>query len=71
MSERSNGTHTGRRTVDVKGPKVLVSMLVVKQIPFRLLLAQSYSISIIGIDNFMYRETTFKFMFGGLMSFGT
>ena len=74
ISDRSNSTHIGRRTFargDVEGPNVLFSMLLVEQIPFRLLLAQSYSLRIKRIDNFMFREIKCKFIFGGRMSFGT
>ena len=41
--------------------KVLISILIVLKIPFRLVLAQSYSLSTVHIDNFMFRETTSKF----------
>ena len=74
ISEHSKGTYNGHRVVgtgDVEMPKVLVSMLMVLQIPFRLLLARSYSLSIILLDNFRFSETTSKFMFSGFMSFGT
>ena len=60
ISEHSKGTHNGRRMVamrDVEMPKVLVSMLMVLQILFRLLLAQSFSTCIIGNDSFMFGET--------------
>ena len=53
----------GRRAVglgDVEMPEVLISMLIVLQIPFRLLLAQSYSFFIIFIDTLLFSETNFK-----------
>ena len=56
-SERSKGTHIGRwtfNTEDVKVHKVLVSMHIVLQIHFRLLLAQLYSIWLIIIEYFMF-----------------
>ena len=49
---------------------MLVLMLLVLQIPFRLLLVQSYSLCINVIDNFMLSESTLKFMFSVFMSFG-
>ena len=60
ISERSKVTNNCRRAVgtgDVEVPKALVSMLLVLQIPFRLLLAKSYSLCITLIDNFIFSET--------------
>ena len=66
--------NNGRRAVgtgDVEVPKALVSLLIVMQILLRLLLAQSFSLFIIAIHNFMFGETISYFMFSGLMSFVT
>ena len=74
VSERSKITNKcGRavRTGDVKVPNALVSMLLVLQIPYWLLLTQSYSLYLIVIDNFMFSEATFKYMFSGVISLGT
>ena len=74
ISEHSKGTYNVRRAVglgDVEMLKMLISMLIVLQIPFRLLLAQSYSSCTVLIDNFMFSESNSIFMFSGFMSFGT
>ena len=62
ISEQSKAIYTGRRAVGteyVEIPKVRVLMMIVLQILLRLLLAQSYPLFIIIIDNFMFNETIF------------
>ena len=74
ISERSKVTNNCNRVVktgNVEVANALVAMLLVLQIPFRLLLAQSHSLCKFVIDNFMFSETTFNFMFTGFMSYGT
>ena len=70
ISERSKGTHTSRQAVgagNFQVLKVLVSVLIVLQIPSHLLLAQSYSLCKKVIDDFMFIETIFLFMLSGVI----